>query len=668
MTTGVQAAAEEVFQKGVAAHVAGHLDQALQLYGRALALMPGNAVILGNIGAALQDQGRADAAVACLRQAVVSQPDHAQARYNLGNALAQQGDSKAAAMEYGRATELKPDLAEAHFNLGNILTDSGRFAEALARYQLALRLDPENGLFWSGFAHCVRTMNLTRIDDGLFPYLFKMLEQPTVRPKEVSGSIIRLIRNHAAWSSTFNLLQKDQWAGDIEEAVTLLSAIPLLLRLLQSTPVADLKLEKILTRLRCAMLERAVGGAVATGGIAFYAAMAHHCFINEYLFAEESLETEKIASLTADIEGWIAAGRMVPAAFIAVLAAYRPLGNFAWSKKLSQADLPQELHELLVRQVEAPNREREIAASIPRAAPVTDTVSQAVRQQYEENPYPRWVTTALCARARSVHGVLQEIDIVPEAGGIEFAVKPHILIAGCGTGQHALITASRFQGCKVLAVDLSVKSLSYAARKTGEYGMDNIDFMQCDILQLHRLGRQFDIVESVGVIHHMDDPMAGWRSLAAVLRPQGLMKIGLYSAQARKHIVAIRKLVAADDQVSSPRAIRQRRAKIIDMALGGDASAIKLARSNNFYSLSECRDLLFHVQEHRLTLEQIAGMIKELDLEFLGFEFGNDKNLKKFKERHPDKAARRSLELWHRFELENPDAFIGMYQFWLLKK
>ena len=46
---------------------------------------------------------------------------------------------------------------------------------------------------------------------------------------------------------------------------------------------------------------------------------------------------------------------------------------------------------------------------------------------------------------------------------------PNILIAGCGTGQHSIGTAAKFKGSKVLAIDLSLASLSYAKRKTEEH-------------------------------------------------------------------------------------------------------------------------------------------------------------------------------------------------------
>ena len=105
---------------------------------------------------------------------------------------------------------------------------------------------------------------------------------------------------------------------------------------------------------------------------------------------------------------------------------------------------------------------------------------------------------------------------------------PDILIAGCGTGQHSITTAARFKSSKVLAIDLSLSSLAYAKRKTEELAIKNIDYMQADILDLGQLNKQFDIIESVGVLHHMDNPMEGWKVLTDCLKPDGLMLIGLY--------------------------------------------------------------------------------------------------------------------------------------------
>ena len=59
------------------------------------------------------------------------------------------------------------------------------------------------------------------------------------------------------------------------------------------------------------------------------------------------------------------------------------------------------------------------------------------------------------------------------------------------------------------------------------------------------MGKEFDIIESAGVLHHMDEPMAGWRVLVDLLKPGGLMKIGLYSELARKEVVIAREKISS---------------------------------------------------------------------------------------------------------------------------
>ena len=49
---------------------------------------------------------------------------------------------------------------------------------------------------------------------------------------------------------------------------------------------------------------------------------------------------------------------------------------------------------VLTQQVREPAQERALRDLIPRLTQIEDEVSQRVRQQYEENPYPRWVHVA----------------------------------------------------------------------------------------------------------------------------------------------------------------------------------------------------------------------------------------------------------------------------------
>ncbi len=319
------------------------------------------------------------------------------------------------------------------------------------------------------------------------------------------------------------------------------------------------------------------------------------------------------------------------------------------------------------RHITEPLEERSLGSRIPCITAIEDSISQAVREQYEENPYPRWIKAGLAHKSRSLGAVLRGSPLFFDLADDIAPERPEILMAGCGTGQHALYTTSRFSNARVLAVDLSLNSLSYAMRKSTELGFSNIEYVQGDILKLGELGRQFDLIGCAGVLHHLGDPLAGWQVLVDLLRPRGVMKIGLYSETARQHLIAGRSLIAEKGYSTSPKDIRRCRRDIQSMAKNGNAEMAKICNGQEFFSLSQCRDLLFHVQEQRFTLPQIEKALKSLHLNFLGFEMEDRRTLSRFNEYHPNRDCLTSLSLWHEFELENPDTFSGMYQFWCQK-
>src|SRR5262249_11132438 len=119
-----------------------------------------------------------------------------------------------------------------------------------------------------------------------------------------------------------------------------------------------------------------------------------------------------------------------------------------------------------------------------------------------------------------------------------------ILVAGCGTGRHPIEVARQYRGARILAMDLSVSSLCYAKRKTPGPLAARSACAQGDILRLGSLDRTFDLIEIRGVLHHLADPLAGWRFMLSLLRSGGFMHVGLYSGLARRDVVAARAFIA----------------------------------------------------------------------------------------------------------------------------
>jgi SAM-dependent methyltransferase len=196
--------------------------------------------------------------------------------------------------------------------------------------------------------------------------------------------------------------------------------------------------------------------------------------------------------------------------------------------------------------------------------------------------------------------------------------------------------------------------------------LQNIDYAQADILKLGALGRSFDHIEAIGVLHHLADPEAGLRVLLSLLRPGGEMRVGLYSETARRVIVDARALIAARGFEANADDIRQCRQEILR---DGNGERWKvLINAKDFYNTSGCRDLLFNVMEHRFTIPKIAALVSVHGLAFLGFDFPEKSPaLEKFQRQFAEPAALTDLDRWQTFEAANPHTFAGMYTFFVRK-
>ena len=114
----------------------------------------------------------------------------------------------------------------------------------------------------------------------------------------------------------------------------------------------------------------------------------------------------------------------------------------------------------------------------------------------------------------------------------EYKPDLDILIAGCGTNQ-ASVFAFMNPDAKVTAVDISQPSLDHQQYLKDKHGLFNLELNLLPIEELPSLGRDFDLIVSTGVLHHMADPQVGMNAVASCLRPDGAMGIMLYAKYGR---------------------------------------------------------------------------------------------------------------------------------------
>jgi SAM-dependent methyltransferase len=160
--------------------------------------------------------------------------------------------------------------------------------------------------------------------------------------------------------------------------------------------------------------------------------------------------------------------------------------------------------------------------------PRTDVVSR----QYERWRYPAPITDLDVWSADNwqwLDPVHSHRELWPDR-----AYKPDldILIAGCGTNQAALFAYTN-PGAKVVAVDVSQPSLDHQQYLKDKHGLFNLELHLLPIEELPTLGRDFDLVVSTGVLHHLADPVVGMEALAGCVRPDGVIGVMLYAKYGR---------------------------------------------------------------------------------------------------------------------------------------
>ena len=573
----------------------------------------------------LRGMGRMDDAREVCRRILARQPAHVQSLNLLGLMAQAAGDHRGAVKSFTKAIASDDLNAACHYNAGNSYQALGNRAKAAAHFSKALALGMSDKAVTFILQSPVIATYLARIAGKRLP---------PITTAELFGP----------------------------ESITPLANDPFLCCAMEATILPDPRLEALLGHARAELLRLAAerrddDGEIDDDTVAFACALARQCFINEYVYGLTEAESGPANGLHEQLLGDLASEAAVTPLTLAVVAAYFPLHTLPGAEALLRRDWPAAVAGLLKVQLREPLEEANDRAAIATLVPVKDAVSVQVMRQYEENPYPRWTVNPLSVfAADQARG-----KTVPPA---ERQAELDILIAGCGTGLHAIQIAQVYPNARLLAIDISLPSLAYARRKTRELGLRNIEYAQADILELGAIGRTFDRIESVGVLHHLAEPAAGWRVLVSLLRPGGRMRIGLYSNLARRVIVEARARIAARGYRATADDIRRCRQDIVREA----EHWTTLIDAPDFYSMSGCRDLLFNIMEHRFTIPQIAAFLNDNGLSFQAFDpFDDPTTVEKFHTQFSGAADEADLDQWQRFEADHPETFVGMYNFTVCK-
>ena len=623
------------------------------------------------LGAVFKQTGRLQDSLIANQKAVEISPNDAEAHSNLGNTLQELGRLEDAEASLRKAIAIKPDLPEAHSNVGITLKELGRLEDARTTVIKSIKIKPTIEAK-AVFVQITKKIDVKIWNQSLADLVINALLEPWRRPSDLMSIACRLLKVDKEFVQILNHSEDD--ISQARDKVSFLSSISkkefnassLLHAMLSSSPIPDAEIERFLTLLRHHLLKVAPSETVKEADTEaltpLYCSLAKQCFINEYVYFQTAEEIDLSHQLRDRLIKALEEGGSVSADLVLAVACYFPLYSVEGAEKLLHQKWSDDVKKVLKQQIQEPLEELNLRASIGVITSIENQVSLAVQSQYEENPNPRWVRLPKDSSKKFLNAYTQSKFRLSGFRRLVDDRNPEVLIAGCGTGQHSIGTSQSIKGARILAVDLSMASLAYAKRKTIELDIEFIEYAQADLLKLASLGRTFDVIESSGVLHHLENPFEGWEVLLSLLRPHGLMRLGFYSELARRDIVRVRNLISKEGIGSTSQEIRGYRKNLLGLK---DSENYGFAiSSSDFFSTSACRDLLFHVQEHRMNLKILADFFEDHGLNFLGFEIDSSV-IRSYKNRFSNDPSMTNLNQWQIYEEENPNTFRGMYQFWI---
>lgn len=584
-----------------------------------------------------------------------------EAHNNLGVALRASGEINQAIKSYQKAVKLNPNYTIARKNLARALWQIQKIEEALSNYIFILKNSPLDSQVVSEAVYSISHTRFNKPSAKARNLLLLLFSFQNVEYQRLAFPAIKLIE----MAGRFEKIPEFEKRNDYENIRYIRSIADslrdqLLINVLTWTIIPSVSFEKWAVIARRELLFALNKGEAISIDAETLWALTLQFQLTEFVQVMASSE-KSLARQYKD------RGDLDNIKSLAIIAMYIPLNEIEsevvfWDSIHKNLNTPNSLRLSIEREVFNREREKSIEKNIVSLTPVENTVSEAVKKQYERNPYPRWLSVEITKSRGSFKTKIQyEVkNFRPSNLDLE---NPDILIAGCGTGRHALSTANRYFGSKVMAIDLSRASLAFAIRQAEAYEQTNLFFYQADILKLGGLKERFDVIEVSGVLHHMEQPLKGWKVLRNLLKPNGLMRVGLYSMLAREKWSNLRSLTPKRISNSGPEDfIRRSRAKVIQKVRNSQDQS--LFDTADFYSVSGCRDFLFHENEVQLTIEELKSCLTRLNLRFLGFVNLSEITKSNFSRKFGKQANLLDLNQWEKFEDQFPNTFVTMYQFW----
>jgi SAM-dependent methyltransferase len=248
-----------------------------------------------------------------------------------------------------------------------------------------------------------------------------------------------------------------------------------------------------------------------------------------------------------------------------------------------------------------------------------------------------------------------------------------ILDAGCGTGVSTEYLVHLNPQANVVAIDISAGTLAVAKERCRRSGAERVEFHHLSLFDVDQLPGQFDLINSVGVLHHTADPKGGIQALAKKLAPGGLLHIFVYGEVGRWEISLMQKAIAmlqGEQKGNYKDGVKVGREIFANLPETNRLVTREKSRWSLENQRDECfADMYVHPQEIDYNAETIFELIDAAGLEFMGFSNPQFWQLERLLGKAPDLMERAAgLSERQRYRLiELLDPEVTHYEFFLGK-
>jgi SAM-dependent methyltransferase len=250
---------------------------------------------------------------------------------------------------------------------------------------------------------------------------------------------------------------------------------------------------------------------------------------------------------------------------------------------------------------------------------------KSVRDQYEAYPYPlRNPEDERVRLENSWDDFLELINFYCFKGRNNFSGPFRVLVAGGGTGDQTIFLAEQLRHnrrAEIVHLDISATSTAIAKRRADVRKLTNITWLHRSIMDLPSVQvGQFDYINCIGVLHHLEDPAAGLQALKAVLKEDGAMMLMLYGKYGRTGVYQVQELMrkinaheeSSQARIDNTKAILQSLPKTNWFKRGEE-----LIGDHKEFGDAGIHDVFLHAQDRPFTVGEIYELVEGCGLRII---------------------------------------------------